>query len=90
MQCKDIPDAPIIEFLRQNCGPYKWATWGNGYSMPTVQDAMPAGTPPKLQLAKMRMLIRRGIVRGCPCGCRGDFYLAESETGGINETKAQS
>ena len=80
MQCKDIPDGPIIEFLRQHAGPHRWATWGNGHLMPTVQDAMPPGTPSKLQLAKMRSLIKRGIVKGCHCGCRGDFHLAESET----------
>jgi hypothetical protein len=54
--------------------------------MPTVQDAMPTGTPPKLQLAKMRMLIRRGIVQGCPCGCRGDFYLTESDPYNVQGT----
>lgn len=73
MQCKDIPDWPIMVFLSNLNG--KWATWGNGYSMPTVQDAMPAGTPPKLQLAKMRQLERRGLIDGCTCGCRGDFRL---------------
>lgn len=87
MQCKDIPDEPIIQFLREHAGPFKWATWGPSYgSMPTVQDAMPTGTPPKLQLAKMRMLIRRGIVQGCPCGCRGDFYLTESDPYNVQGT----
>lgn len=76
MQCKDIPDQPILDWLAANTHRYKWATWGEGHSMPTVRDAMPAGTPEKLQLAKMRQLIRRGLVDGCPCGCRGDFYLA--------------
>jgi hypothetical protein len=72
MQAKDIPEQPILDFLKAQG---KWCTWGKGYSMPTVQDAMPAGTPAKVQLAKMRSLIKRGIVEGCPCGCRGDFCL---------------
>lgn len=75
MQCKDIPDQPIIEWLNQNTDSEHWATWGKGYSMPTVADCMPEGTPPKLQLAKMKKLIDKGLVNGCACGCRGDFYI---------------
>jgi predicted transcriptional regulator len=36
---------------------------------------MPDETPVKLARAKMGMLIRRGLVDGCTCGCRGDFEL---------------
>lgn len=79
MQCKDIPDLPILQFLdrcRDAEGHPVWATWGEGYSMPTVRDAMPSDTPEKLQLAKMSQLMRRGLVVGCDCGCRGDFELS--------------
>ena len=75
MKCKDIPDEPILRFLAQHQG--KWATHGKGYSMPTVQDAMPPGTPCKLQLAKMRQLHKRGLAGGCPCGCRGDWEITD-------------
>lgn len=72
MQCKDIADRPILEFLHGLDG--RWATWlGDEYEN-SVTKAMP-GVPPKLALAKMRMLIRRGVVDGCACGCRGDFTL---------------
>lgn len=74
MQCKDIPDPPILEFLAALNG--RWATWfGDEYDN-SVTRAMP-GVPAKLALAKMRMLIRRGVVDGCPCGCRGDFVLTD-------------
>ncbi|MFH2045132.1 MAG: hypothetical protein ABIK92_08285 [Pseudomonadota bacterium] len=43
--------------------------------MPTVQDVMPNGIHGKLQVAKMKSLIRRGLVDGCDCGCRGDFEI---------------
>lgn len=72
LQCKGIPDEPILTMLRADP---RWHTWGEGHSMPTVRDAMPAGTPEKLQLAKMRSLIKRHLVHGCGCGCRGDFHL---------------
>lgn len=75
MQCKDIPDRPILEFLDSLNG--KWANWfGNEYKE-SVTHAMPDGVPEKLALAKMRQLMNRGVVDGCGCGCRGDFVLTD-------------
>jgi hypothetical protein len=77
MQCKDIPDEPILQFL---AGPYEewpvpgWATWFGDDFPNSVTHAMP-GAPRKLALAKMASMIRRGLVDGCACGCRGDFRL---------------
>lgn len=31
--------------------------------------------PSEVILAKARALIRRGLITGCDCGCRGDFEL---------------
>ena len=81
MQCKDIPEEPILKFL---AGPYDdwpvpgWATWFEGYQN-SVQLAMPAGVPPKLARIKMGQMIRKGLVDGCACGCRGDFRLQETK-----------
>lgn len=75
MQCKDVPTDDVLRFLAQHQG--RWSTWGEGYSMPTVRDAMPPGTPAKLQLTKMRTLWRRDLVGGCPCGCRGDWEITD-------------
>lgn len=33
--------------------------------------------PEKVVLAKARKLIRRGLLNGCYCGCRGDLELTE-------------
>ncbi len=75
LQCKDLPEGPILRFLYDQDG--KWCTHGKGYSMPTVADVMPPGTPDRLQVAKMSGLIRRGLVDGCGCGCRGDYTLTD-------------
>lgn len=72
LQCKHIPDAPILEFLLSHEG--HWCNWCFGDEC-DVHLAMPEGTPDKLVLAKMRMLMRRGLVSGCDCGCRGDFEI---------------
>jgi hypothetical protein len=33
------------------------------------------GLPPKVVLAKAKKLLRRGVIDGCACGCRGDFEV---------------
>jgi hypothetical protein len=38
---------------------------------------MPPDAPDKLILAKMNKLLRRGLVDGCGCGCRGDFEITD-------------
>jgi len=73
MKCKDIPDLPILEFIQ---GLNKPAIMSSGYEN-SVERSMPEWTPPKVQLAKMHMLSRRGLINGCTCGCRGDFELTE-------------
>lgn len=71
------------EFLARLAEVEPWgqpATWFDpeGISQPSVVEAMPPGTPWKLRLAKMGQLIRRGLVDGCFCGCRGDFYITDA------------
>lgn len=34
------------------------------------------GVPEKVLLAKAKRLIKRGLIDGCACGCRGDFEIA--------------
>jgi len=92
VQCKDIPDRPVLEFLRDLpyypedevvfpwMGPLRMAGTWIGERPNNVALAMPAGAPPKLVLAKMRMLEKRGLIEGCTCGCRGDFELTEKGT----------
>ena len=71
-QCKDIPDRPILEFLQRYQD--EWCNWIFEDER-DVHRCMPLGTPDKLVLAKMRQLMRRGLVDGCGCGCRGDFEI---------------
>lgn len=81
IQAKHISEIPILEFLEGLNG--TWATWfpvkneDGSFSKNSVMNAVPSGTPEKVILSKMRSLIRRGLVDGCGCGCRGDFVLSE-------------
>lgn len=60
---------------------FQWATrWDVAAVLGRREDLIPAaepvpGVPDKVVLAKARRLIRRGLIGGCACGCRGDFYL---------------
>jgi hypothetical protein len=80
MQAKDIAERPILELLatlppNSTANRYEETEPGRAYRSLTVRTAMPAETPGKVVLAKMRTLIKRGLVGGCACGCRGDFHL---------------
>ena len=86
MQTKDIPDMPVLEFLEPRSRvklptpevPGSLLVHEDGSLFPTsVQHAMPAGLPWKLARSKMASLLKRGLVDGCTCGCRGDFELTE-------------
>lgn len=74
MKAKDIPEEPILQYLLQHKGQwcYRWGDEKN------VTKAMPEGTPPKVALAKLAAMIRRGLIDGCTCGCRGDFEITEA------------
>ena len=84
MQCKDIPDLPILEFIGSFNG--AWCQLSGTEYPQSVFRAMPEGVPWKLGKAKMHMLIRRGLVEGCTCGCRGDFYLTKKGKSFIAES----
>lgn len=79
MHCKDILEAPILERIYDiNVGGswvFRW--WLDNVSGPQFLDAFPDGkeTPDKLVVAKMAKLIKRGLVKGCDCGCRGDYVI---------------
>lgn len=86
LQCKGIPDLPVLKFLAGDLGKYAdgypttWGTWFDYGPEPpsnSVVRAMPKGAPPRLVLAKMKRLCARGFIDGCPCGCRGDFVLTD-------------
>lgn len=85
MQCKDIPETPILHFLAHECkwedGQPAWATfYDNNDGMPgsnSLSRALPDGTPIKLARAKIAQMRKKGLVDACCCGCRGDIEITD-------------
>lgn len=80
---RDIPDAVFLAAVETASRGTRWATrWDveatlAGLPTPRDFDTYPEipGVPSKVVLAKARRLIRRGLLHGCACGCRGDFII---------------
>lgn len=89
MQCKDIPTIPILKFLAKN--PKEWHNWffGNDFD---VRHAMPNGfkLPDNLVLSKMKKLIKKELIDGCDCGCRGDFVINQKGLDEINKNDSRN
>ena len=75
-QAKDISDDAILAVVDQFCtdNPKRgYAPWAFTRD---IQAALPE-FPEKVVLAKLRSLVKRGMLNGCACGCRGDFHRSE-------------
>jgi hypothetical protein len=82
MQCKDIPNAAFLDAVRHAPGvSSRPDSWRNRCSVQRELETVVGWLPERLFLAKARGLIRRRLLQGCPCGCRGDYELPEWRTG---------
>lgn len=79
---KDISDTEIITAIVAACIEHN-TYWAMRWDL---EERLPQ-YPPKVITAKCRSLMKRGIIDGCPCGCRGDWEIKdyaetlEGETG---------
>lgn len=89
MKAADITDEAFLSAVDDVCQ-LRWGGVGIGASRWDVAAVLSGhpedvgvsvvdypGMPDKVVLAKARKLVRRGLVDGCACGCRGDFTRAE-------------
>lgn len=70
MKAADLSDQAVLDAV--DAGSKRL----DGYA--TLMDLAPffPGVPEKVLLTKLRRLINRKLLRGCTCGCRGDFSIA--------------
>lgn len=86
LQAKDIDELPILQFLLdlEERDTHLGATWfetldsETGEHFPnSLYNVLPTTIPTRVLQAKMRSLIKRKLVDGCGCGCRGDYTITE-------------
>jgi hypothetical protein len=71
MKAADIPDHTILQSIKRHTlarsiGANRWEIYGDFKDFPE-----------KVVHAKLHVLLRRGLITGCCCGCRGDFGLTQ-------------
>lgn len=77
MKASDVPDVLFLQTVLKVAQPW-------GLTMRTdVERALPE-YPWKVLLAKASRLIKRGLMDGCDCGCRGDYRLLDKGIALIN------
>jgi hypothetical protein len=75
-QAKDIRDDEMLNAVRRAQGLNGVPEWSSLWDIQAVLTCYPA----KVVQAKLGSLVRRGVLKGCACGCRGDFEFPTEET----------
>lgn len=73
IKAADIPDETllrVVDHIQREAG--MWALVFDIHAV--IEDC---GIPWKVVNAKLAKLIKRGLLDGCTCGCRGDFELTD-------------
>jgi hypothetical protein len=78
LECKDIADDVFLAAVEQTEPLAR--SWRMSWAVrKTLEGLIGEPVPDKLLIAKARKLIDRGLLHGCPCGCRGDFHLPAAD-----------
>ncbi len=68
---KDISDEVMLGAIRERRGAHGVPRWATLWD---IQDHL-AQYPKKVVVGKLNRLIKRNVIDGCACGCRGDFEI---------------
>ncbi|KKN34814.1 hypothetical protein LCGC14_0789940 [marine sediment metagenome] len=72
MKAADIAESAMLAAIKRDIAE------GNGFDARTWSLAEREGWPVKVATAKLRKMQQRGLVDGCPCGCRGGWTIEEA------------
>lgn len=74
---RDVSDREFLLAVRAQCdAPGNASRWCTRWFLRfPAYSSRPVPEQQKLVRAKARRVIDRGLMRGCVCGCRGDFEL---------------
>lgn len=70
MQAKDVDGDALLSFINRT--EVLKGYWVNSWDF---NDTEWAEIPHKVLWAKLANFIKKGLLDGCTCGCRGDFTL---------------
>lgn len=79
LQAKDISDEAFLEAIEATIEA-RTIAWGRDAKYASrwdIHDLLGHHIPEKVVLAKAAQLIKRGVIDGCTCTCRGDFEIVE-------------
>lgn len=71
MKASDIKDSEILDAIKMCRGLHGVPQWS---SLSDIQKLL-FNFPSKMVLAKLKSMVKRNILHGCTCGCRGDFEI---------------
>jgi hypothetical protein len=75
VQAKNITDQAIFKAIEAKR--YEWAKAFPMAAWWDIADCL-SQFPPKVVRAKLASMVKRKVLKGCPCGCRGDFTPYEN------------
>lgn len=78
LQAKHLPDLSMLTTIAAISAAKKDESYSKDVApwvmIWELERVMPH-VPEKVIRAKMKSLLRRKLIEGCSCGCRGDYYL---------------
>ena len=81
IHARDIDDLAILRIIDDLSHDDRWSHTHTRWVMwPEVTALLPE-YPAKVVHAKIRRLMTRSLLDGCPCGCRGDLELTAAGRG---------
>jgi len=72
VKASDIPNDDILMAIRKHMRPIGSSIWDIFSEFPSF--------PEKVIRAKLDKMVRRNVLGGCCCGCRGDFTIIGEDT----------
>lgn len=71
MKAADLDDRDVLGVVQNSC--WERESWT---FTALIAERFPA-VPFKVVAAKLSKLLKRGLLTGCDCGCRGDWELTD-------------
>jgi hypothetical protein len=78
MQAKDVDDRKVLSTIGDlMAATYRERPMADRYLWTMVWDIEKhfPDVPKRVLAAKLEALVKRKLIDGCTCGCRGDFFL---------------